>query len=82
MLKQYLTLIDPLHNRNLGSNTSQLDTYPNDTSLYHQQIGNASFSNLVTPAQFSYMTWGKSLIRRFFDNLCDFFIFLRYGGLQ
>ena len=56
MLKQYLTLIDPLHNRNLGSNTSQLDTYPNDTSLYHQQIGNASFSNLVTPAQFSYMT--------------------------
>ena len=61
MLKQYLTLIDPLHNWNLGSDTTQLDTYPKNISLDHQQIDNVSFSNMVTPDQFSYLTSGRWL---------------------
>ena len=52
MLKQYLTLIDPLYNWNLESDTTQLYTYPKDISFDHQQIDNVSFSNMVTPDRF------------------------------
>ena len=52
MLKQYLTLIDQFYNWNLGSDTTQLYTYPKDISLDHQHIDNVSFSNMVTPERF------------------------------